>query len=47
MGSINEYGLIQRECDIAADNGAVDTAVEVCNTLLRETRDELLGITNS
>jgi hypothetical protein len=47
MRSINVNRLIQRECNIAADNCAVDSAVKVRNTRLRETRDKLLDITNS
>jgi hypothetical protein len=47
MRSVHEDGLIQRECNIAVDNCTVDAAIVVRNTRLRETRDELLDITNS
>ena len=47
MRSINVYGLIQRECDVTADNSAVDSAVKVCDGCLGETGDELLHITDS
>jgi len=47
MRSIDVYGLIQRECDIAADDRAVDSAVKVCDRRLRETGDELLDVTDS
>ena len=47
MQSIDIYGLIQRERDITADNCAIDSAVRVCDRRLRETRDELLDVTDS
>ena len=47
MRSIDVYGLIQWECDVAAGDRAVDRAVKVCNRHLRETGDELLDVTDS
>ena len=47
MGSIDVYGLIQRECDITANDRAVDSAVKVCDGYLREAGDKLLDVTDS
>ena len=47
MRSINVYGLIQRECDITANDRAVDSAVKVCDGHLREAGDELLDVADS
>ena len=47
MGSIDVYGLIQRECDITANDRAVDSAVKVCDGHLREAGDKLLDVTDS
>ena len=47
MRSIDVYGLIQWKCDITTDDRAIDSAVKFCDTSLRETRDELLDVTNS
>ena len=46
MRSINVYGLIQWECDITADNRAVDGSGKVCDRRMGEPGDELLDVTN-
>jgi hypothetical protein len=47
MRGVHEDGLIQRKRNIVVDNCAVDAAIVVCDTRLRETRDKFLDITNS
>ena len=47
MRSIDVYGLIQRECDITANDRAVDSAVKVCDGHPREAGEELLDVADS
>lgn len=47
MRGVYKYGLIQGESDIIADDGLVNTAIEIRNASLRKTRYEFLCISNS